>query len=193
MISPDLEASLNLAVSEAARRGHEYVTIEHILFALLQNDSAVRALRASGASIEITRSRLEEFFSEHLPSAVLKPGQMPQPTVSFQRVIQRAAQQVRSAGKERIKGENILVSMFSERDSFAVYILQQQNMTRFDIINFISHGIAKLGDGSDDLSQRLPASERDFAQPEHDHGQDEERSGEGHEGGSNLLDHQRTP
>jgi ATP-dependent Clp protease ATP-binding subunit ClpA len=159
MINPDLEASLNLAVSEAARRGHEYVTIEHILFALLQNDSAIRALRASGASIEITRSKLEEFFTEYLTAHVLKPGQMPQPTVSFQRVIQRAAQQVRSSGKDRIKGENVLVSMFSERDSFAVYILQQQNITRFDIINFISHGIAKLGDGSEDTNNRLALSE----------------------------------
>lgn len=157
MISHDLEISLNLAVSEAARRGHEYVTIEHILFALLQNESATRALRSCGASIELTRSKLEDFFAEHIPGGVLRPGQMPQPTVGFQRVIQRAAQHVRSAGKERIKGENILVSMFSERDSFAVYILQQQNVARFDVINYISHGIAKLSDGSADPTPRLPA------------------------------------
>lgn len=161
MISHDLEISLNLAVSEAARRGHEYVTIEHILFALLQNDSATRALRACGASIELTRSKLEDFFAEHIAGAVLRPGQMPQPTVGFQRVIQRAAQHVRSSGKERIKGENILVSMFSERDSFAVYILQQQNVARFDVINYISHGIAKLSDGSADPTPRLPAETDD--------------------------------
>lgn len=161
MISHDLEISLNLAVSEAARRGHEYVTIEHILFALLQNDSATRALRACGASIELTRSKLEDFFAEHIPGGILRPGQMPQPTVGFQRVIQRAAQHVRSAGKERIKGENILVSMFSERDSFAVYILQQQNVARFDVINYISHGIAKLSDGTTDTSPRLPAETDD--------------------------------
>ena len=120
MISQDLEISLNLAVSEAARRGHEYVTIEHILFALLQNDSAIKTIRACGGSIEVTRSKLEDFFSEHIPSGILRAGQMPQPTIGFQRVIQRAAQHVRAAGKERIKGENILISMFSERDSFAV-------------------------------------------------------------------------
>jgi ATP-dependent Clp protease ATP-binding subunit ClpA len=156
MINHDLEVSLNLAVSEAARRGNEYVTVEHILFALLQNESAVLALRSCGASIELTRSKLEDFFNQHIATSMLKPGQMPQPTVGFQRVIQRAAQHVRSAGKDRIKGENILVSMYSERDSFAVYILQQQGVSRFDVINYISHGVAKLGDGSTNESQ-LPS------------------------------------
>jgi ATP-dependent Clp protease ATP-binding subunit ClpA len=153
MISHDLEISLNLAVSEAARRGHEYVTIEHILFALLQNDSAIKAIRACGGSVEVTRGKLEDFFSEHIPSGVLRSGQMPQPTVGFQRVIQRAAQHVRSSGKDRIRGENILISMFSERDSFAVYILKQQNISRFDIINYVSHGLSKLpeeGSSEDD-------------------------------------------
>ena len=143
MISQDLEISLNLAVSEAAKRGHEYVTIEHILFSLLQNDSALKAMTACGGSVEVTRSKLEDFFAEHIPSGILRSGQMPQPTIGFQRVIQRAAQHVRASGKERIRGENILISMFSERDSFAVYILQQQNITRFDVINFVSHGIGK--------------------------------------------------
>jgi len=178
MISHDLEVSLNLAVSEAARRGHEYVTIEHILFALLQNDSATRALRACGGSVELTRSKLEDFFSEHIPGSILKPGQMPQPTVGFQRVIQRAAQHVRSAGKDRIKGENILVSMFSERDSFAVYIMQEQNVSRFDIISYISHGVAKLGDGSEDRQGRLPSSE--------DSEQDNPRNGSDDEGESST-------
>jgi len=160
MISHDLEVSLNLAVSEAARRGHEYVTIEHILFALLQNDSAIKAIRACGGSVEVTRGKLEDFFSEHIPSGVLRPGQMPQPTVGFQRVIQRAAQHVRAAGKDRIRGENILISMFSERDSFAVYIMQQQNITRFDVINYVSHGLSKLPEESGLEDDKLiPSSE----------------------------------
>lgn len=158
MISHDLEISLNLAVSEAARRGHEYVTIEHILFALLQNDSAIKAIRACGGSVEVTRGKLEDFFSEHIPSGILRPGQMPQPTVGFQRVIQRAAQHVRSAGKDRIRGENILISMFSERDSFAVYILQQQNITRFDVINYVSHGLSKLPEDAGSEDDKLIAS-----------------------------------
>ena len=149
MISHELEVSLNLAVSEAARRGHEYVTVEHVLFALLQNDTATKALRACGGSIEYTRQRLEEFFDEHIASGTLRPGQMPQPTIGFQRVIQRAAQHVRAAGKDKIKGENLLVALFSERDSFAVYFLQQQHISRFDVINYISHGITKPTDGTE--------------------------------------------
>ncbi len=145
MISPELEASLNLAVSESARRGHEYVTVEHVLLALLGNDSAARALKACGASLDETRRMLEEFFREHYPSPTLKPGQMPQPTLAFQRVIQRAAQHVRASGKEKIKGDNILVALFSERESFAVYFLKKQNVTRFDVINYMSHGIVKPG------------------------------------------------
>jgi ATP-dependent Clp protease ATP-binding subunit ClpA len=159
MISQDLEISLNLAVSEAARRGHEYVTIEHILFALLQNESAIKAIRACGGSIEVTRGKLEDFFSEHIPTGMLRAGQMPQPTVGFQRVIQRAAQHVRASGKERIRGENILISMFSERDSFAVYILQQQNITRFDVINYVSHGLAKLPEDTTNEDDKLLPSE----------------------------------
>ncbi len=167
MINHDLEISLNLAVSEAARRGHEYVTIEHVLYALLQNESATRAVRACGGSVDKTRLEIEEFFQEHLLSGILKAGQMPQPTVGFQRVIQRAAQQVRASGKERIKGENILVSIFSERDSFAVYLLQKQHISRFDIINYISHGIYKTGVDQideakvDDLKTQKPVSDFD--------------------------------
>jgi ATP-dependent Clp protease ATP-binding subunit ClpA len=149
MISHELEISLNLAVSEAARRGHEYVTVEHVLFALLQNDNAIKALRACGGSVDYTRQRLEEFFDEHIASGTLRPGQMPQPTIGFQRVIQRAAQHVRAAGKDKIKGENLLVALFSERDSFAVYFLQQQHISRFDVINYISHGITKSTDSAE--------------------------------------------
>jgi len=153
MISHELEVSLNLAVSEAARRGHEYVTVEHVLFALLQNDTAIKALRACGGSVDYTRQKLEEFFDEHIPAGTLRPGQMPQPTIGFQRVIQRAAQHVRAAGKDKIKGENLLVALFSERDSFAVYFLQQQHISRFDVINYISHGIAKPGEASEPGSE----------------------------------------
>ena len=179
MISHDLEISLNLAVSEAARRGHEYVTIEHILFALLQNESAIKAMRACGGSVEVTRGKIEDFFSEHIPTGVLRAGQMPQPTVGFQRVIQRAAQHVRAAGKDRIRGENILISMFSERDSFAVYILQQQNITRFDVINFVSHGLAKLpeeiGNAEDKIipgADEMDDQERDGPRRESSSGDD---------------------
>jgi len=145
MISPALEISLNLAVSEAARRGHEFVTVEHILFALLYNDDAIKALRACGGGIDATRHLIEEYFKEHYATEVPRSGQMPQPTLAFQRVIQRAAQHVRAAGKEQIRGDNLLVSIFSERESFAVYFLKQQQISRFDILNYIAHGIVKSG------------------------------------------------
>ena len=150
MISPELEISLNLAVSEAARRGHEYVTVEHVLFALLHNKSAKRVIRACGGSVDKTREQLEDYFRENHGQDKLEDGQMPQPTLAFQRVIQRAAQHVRASGKERINGENILVSIFSERESFAVYFLGQQNIKRYDVINYISHGIVKPGVDFDD-------------------------------------------
>lgn len=162
MISPELEISLNLAVSEAARRGHEYVTVEHVLYALLFNDSAAKALRACGGSVEVTRQYLEKYFSENLPAEDQKASQMPQPTLAFQRVIQRAAQHVRAAGKDKIRGENLLVSIFSERESFAVYFLRKQNITRYDVINFISHGVIKpgaestLGESSESKGREFP-------------------------------------
>lgn len=145
MITHDLEVSLNLAVSEAARRGHEYVTVEHLLYALLFNESAVRAIKSCNGSVEVTRSDIEKFFETHFGTNPLRPGEIPQPTLAFQRVIQRAAQQVRSAGKDRISGAHVLVAIFSEQDSFAVYSLRKQSIRRIDIINFISHRISKPG------------------------------------------------
>jgi ATP-dependent Clp protease ATP-binding subunit ClpA len=150
MISPELEVSLNLAVSEASRRGHEYVTVEHVLYALLFNEAAAKALKACGGSIPTTRQFLEDYFKENYPPALLKPGQMPQPTLAFQRVIQRAAQHVRAAGKDKIRGSDLLVSIFSERESFAVYFLKKQNISRFDVLNYISHGIVKPGEEDED-------------------------------------------
>lgn len=171
MISPELEVSLNLAVSEAARRGHEYVTVEHVLYALLFNDSAAKALRACGGSVEVTRQYLEKYFAENYPAEESKAGHMPQPTLAFQRVIQRAAQHVRAAGKDKIRGENLLVSIFSERESFAVYFLRKQNITRYDVINFISHGVIKPGAESN-LGEGIEGDGRDLppALPEPDSG-----------------------
>ena len=159
MISPELEVSLNLAVTEASRRGHEFVTVEHILYALLLNDAAAKALRACGGNIEVTRQYIEDYFVENYTSELLSAGQMPQPTLAFQRVIQRAAQHVRAAGKDQIGGDNLLVSIFSERESFAVYFLKKQNITRFDVLNYIAHGVAKSGvDFDEDTADGGPRS-----------------------------------
>jgi ATP-dependent Clp protease ATP-binding subunit ClpA len=145
MISPELEVTLNLAVSEAARRGHEYVTVEHVLYSLLFNESAKKVLRACGADITTTREDVEKFFTETYPASESPSGHMPQPTIAFQRIIQTAASNVRASGKEDIKGEHLLVSIFSEKESYAAYFLEKQSVTRYDVINFISHGVVKPG------------------------------------------------
>jgi len=166
MLSPDLEISLNLAVSEATRRGHPYVTVEHILYALLHNATAREAIEACGGSIDNVRRDLESFFEEHIDNNSLRSGQLPQPTIGFQRVIQRAAQHVQSAGKEKIQGANVLVAIFSEKDSFAVFYLEKEKITRLDVIQYLSHGVSKNADepGSDpeDTSSRfLPGQSED--------------------------------
>lgn len=146
MLSQDLEVSLNLAVSEATRRGHQFITVEHILYALLHNTTAREAIEACGGSIDRVRDDLEKFFEEHIDGNTLKQGQLPQPTVGFQRVIQRAAQHVQSSGNEKIQGSNVLVSIFSEKDSFAVFYLEKEKITRLDVIQYISHGVTKDND-----------------------------------------------
>jgi ATP-dependent Clp protease ATP-binding subunit ClpA len=166
MLSPDLEISLNLAVSEATRRGHPYVTVEHILYALLHNATAREAIEACGGSIDNVRRDLESFFEEHIDNNSLRSGQLPQPTIGFQRVIQRAAQHVQSAGKEKIQGANVLVAIFSEKDSFAVFYLEKEKITRLDVIQYLSHGVSKnpdesAGDPEDGSSRFLPGQSED--------------------------------
>ncbi len=162
MLSPDLEVSLNLALSEASRRGHRYVTVEHILYALLHNTVAKEAIEACGGNIESVRNNLEKFFDDHIDGNNLKQGQLPQPTIGFQRVIQRAAQHVQASGKEKIQGSNVLVAIFSEKDSFAVFYLEKEKVTRLDVIQFISHGITKEGSIDDNETHYLPeGQERD--------------------------------
>ncbi|MEI8025513.1 MAG: ATP-dependent Clp protease ATP-binding subunit ClpA [Pseudomonadota bacterium] len=143
MIGRELESSLNLAVAEAQRRGHEYVTVEHILYSLLSNPDAERAIRACGGVIDNTRSDLEDFFDTKLEK--IKVSEVPKPTIGFQRVLQRAAQQVISAGKDTINGDAVLLSIFGERESHALYFLEKQEISRIDIVRFIAHGIVKEG------------------------------------------------
>lgn len=162
MISRNLEISLNIAVQVAQKKGHEYVGVEHILYALLDNPEAKRAFLACGGSITQTKLDIEQYFDKKLRTNVLARGANPQPTLAFQRVLQVAAQQVVSAGKEKIFGDTVLAAMFSEKESFAVYFLEKQQISRFDIINFIAHGLVKEGvdpdlledDSSDEAEDR---------------------------------------
>ena len=145
MISRELEISLNLAVSEAQQRNHEYVTVEHILFALLENPYSQKAIIACGGSIGGLKTSIIDFFDSKVSTVKRSKGEIPKPTIAFQRVLQRAAQQVITAGKEVIEADSVLISIFSEKDSFALYYMQRQGLTKFDLIRWVSHGIVKEG------------------------------------------------
>ena len=143
MLSRNLEQTLHRALSFASERRHEYATLEHLLLGLADDTDAATVLRACGVDLDKLRQELGEFLDKDLPGlATDRPGD-PKPTAGFQRVVQRAAIHVQSSGREEVTGANVLVALFSERESHAVYFLQLQDMTRLDAVNFISHGIAK--------------------------------------------------
>ncbi len=143
MIAQELEVSLHMAFVEARQKRHEFITVEHLLLALLDNPSAAEVLRACSANIEDLRKELSGFITEHTPTVTGTEEIDTQPTLGFQRVIQRAILHVQSSGKKEVTGANVLVAIFGEKDSHAVYFLQRQGITRLDVVNFISHGIAK--------------------------------------------------
>jgi len=143
MIAQELEVSLHMAFMDARQKRHEFITVEHLLLALLDNPSASEVLRACAANIEELRKLLSDFISEHTP-IVSGEEVDTQPTLGFQRVIQRAILHVQSSGKKEVTGANVLVAIFGEKDSHAVYFLHQKGVTRLDVVNFISHGISKV-------------------------------------------------
>ncbi|OQY68165.1 MAG: ATP-dependent Clp protease ATP-binding subunit ClpA [Rhodocyclaceae bacterium UTPRO2] len=143
MIAQELEVSLHMAFVEARQKRHEFITVEHLLLALLDNPSAAEVLRACAANIEELRKELIAFITEHTPTVAGTDEIDTQPTLGFQRVIQRAILHVQSSGKKEVTGANVLVAIFGEKDSHAVYYLHQQGITRLDVVNFISHGITK--------------------------------------------------
>ena len=145
MIAQELEVSLHMAFVEARQQRHEFITVEHLLLALLDNPSAAEVLRACSASIEDLRKSLTSFIKENTPTVSGTEEVDTQPTLGFQRVIQRAIMHVQStgSGKKEVTGANVLVAIFGEKDSHAVYYLHQQGVTRLDVVNFIAHGIKK--------------------------------------------------
>ena len=148
MIAQELEVSLHMAFVEARQKRHEFITVEHLLLALLDNPSAVEALRACGGNLEQLRRDLTKFIGEHTPTIDGEEDIDTQPTLGFQRVIQRAILHVQSSGKKEVNGANVLVAIFGEKDSHAVYYLQRQGISRLDVVNFISHGISKIPQGA---------------------------------------------
>ncbi len=145
IISPELETSLNLAIEEAKKYGHEYLTVEHLLYALLLDPAYVKVVLACGGSVKQALADLRHYFENHLEKNILPRAEAPQPTLSFQRVIRNAAQHVLSSGKEKIYGDSVLVAIFSEKETYASYFLEKQNISQFDVINFLSHGTIKEG------------------------------------------------
>ena len=141
MIAQELEVSLHLAFVEARQKRHEFITVEHLLLAMLDNPSAAHVLRACGADIDELRAVLIDFVTTHTPTLAGSGEADTQPTVGFQRVIQRAILHVQSTNKKEVTGANILVALFSEKESHAVFFLNQRGITRLDVVNYIAHGI----------------------------------------------------
>jgi ATP-dependent Clp protease ATP-binding subunit ClpA len=146
-LSRTLEASLALAVREARTRRHEYLCIEHVLYALLHDESVAEVIRACGGDVEALKKELDAYLDEHLERLPDGREVMPQQTLGFQRILQRAAAHVQSSGKDEVNGCNVLVAIFREPDSQAAFLLEQQGIRRLDVISYLSHGISKIAEG----------------------------------------------
>ncbi|WP_401743463.1 ATP-dependent Clp protease ATP-binding subunit ClpA [Stenotrophomonas geniculata] len=146
MFSKDLEHTIGQCYKRAREARHEFMTVEHLLLALLDNPSAQAVLKACGADAERLRQELEQAIEASVSRLAEDDGRDTQPTLGFQRVLQRAVYHVQSSGKKEVTGANVLVAIFGEKDSHAVYYLNQQDVTRLDVVNYLSHGIAKLGE-----------------------------------------------
>jgi ATP-dependent Clp protease ATP-binding subunit ClpA len=144
VLSRNLEQTLHRALAHANKRNHEYGTLEHLLLALTEDQDAIAVLRACGVDVEKLKRGLAEYLDNELQGLVAGGNEDAKPTASFQRVLQRAIVHVQSSGREEVTGANVLVAMFAERESHAVFFLQEQEMTRLDAVNYISHGIAKV-------------------------------------------------
>ena len=159
MLDKDLEQTLNDAFREARDKRYEFVTVEHLLLALLENPAALKVLRACGADVEELQAELTHFIEDNSPRLEGDDERETQPTLGFQRVFQRAVQHVQSSGNKEVSGANILVAIFAERESHAAFFLHQQDIARLDVVNFISHGISKHP--QDEGGQGGPATEFD--------------------------------
>ncbi len=169
-ISPEVEIALSLAANEAARRRHEFITVEHLLYALLFDDATALIVKHAGGEVMSLKKELEKFLDEQLEQigseSSLSPT--PQPSIGVQRAIRRAAAHVQSSGKEEVTGANVLVALFAERDSFAVSMLEQEGVTRLDVVAYIAHGISKVDEGGAAPDSRVEAEAEPQARPQKD-------------------------
>jgi ATP-dependent Clp protease ATP-binding subunit ClpA len=145
-ISPEVEIALSVAANDAARRRHEYVTIEHLLYALLLDETTANVVRHAGGDPQALKKRLDAFLTDQIEPLVEESSSAPTPSLGVHRAIRRAVTHVKSSGKEEVTGANVIVAMFAERDSFAVALMEEQGMGRLDVVSYISHGVSKLGD-----------------------------------------------
>jgi ATP-dependent Clp protease ATP-binding subunit ClpA len=153
-ITKELQEALFSAINDAKRRRHEYLTLEHVLFAMAGDKHAKKILRAVGADLKELQADLEIFFAENIDPLPEGVEREPQQTPTFQRVLQRAAIQVQSAGKDTIDAGHLLASFFREPSSHAVYLLEKQGVTRLDVLEYISHGTAKVSEDGDSVGQK---------------------------------------
>ncbi|MFL5108330.1 MAG: Clp protease N-terminal domain-containing protein, partial [Xanthobacteraceae bacterium] len=163
--SRSLEQSLHRALALANERHHEYATLEHLLLALIDDQDAAAVMRACNVDLDKLRRSLVAYIEAELDNLVTDGSEDSKPTAGFQRVIQRAVIHVQSSGREEVTGANVLVAIFAERESHAAYFLQEQDMTRYDAVNFIAHGIAKKAGASEPKQAKGAAVEEDVEKP----------------------------
>ena len=166
MLAKDLELSLNMAFKRAREKRHEFMTVEHLLLALTENPSAADVLRACGADLEALSNELSIFIDENTPLLNTEEERDTAPTLGFQRVLQRAVFQVQSSGSKEVTGANVLVAIFGEQESHAVYLLTQHDVARLDVLNFISHGISKISEEEHSEISPDPDGEGDIQEGE---------------------------
>ena len=165
MLSKELELTLNNAFQAARQKRHEFITVEHLLLALVGNKDAAKVLHACGVNKDKLKKDLSLFLEETTPKLSKKDQRDTQPTLGFQRVLQRAVFHVQSSGKKEVTGANVLVAIFGERESQAVYFLEKQDVSRLDVVNYISHGISKVDDGRSDFASELEDEQGDDSAP----------------------------
>jgi ATP-dependent Clp protease ATP-binding subunit ClpA len=165
-VSPEVEIAFSLATREAQRRRHEFVTVEHLLYALLFDEETAQIIRHSGGDTAALKKKLEKFLDDDLPALPDAAEAAPTLSLGFQRVVGRAAMHVQSSGKKELKGANVLVALFAERDCPAVVILGEQGVTRYDVVNYVSHGVSKTG--QDDVMREEPGGAAQPGPPEGD-------------------------
>src|SRR5882757_47710 len=169
-LSRSLEQALHHAIKLASERHHEYATLEHLLLALVDDVDAGQVMKACNVDMEALRKAVQKYVDEDLQTLVIEDAEEAKPTTGFQRVVQRAVLHVQNSGRDEVTGANVLVALFTERESHAVYFLQEQNMNRLDAVSYISHGIAKRPGMSQPKTARGAADEEEEGEPKNKQG-----------------------